>query len=96
MNTEYLENKLNEKLKNIGECKVETSNRDPYTLDVTLTFPPFVPAIDDCTGELWYVCTKEGVDLAFQIKEGKYLFRGDEKLLEILFDDYVHKEVCDK
>ena len=89
----YLENQLNERLENLGKWNVDINDEDKYTLKVTLTLPPFVPAIDEESGELWYVCTRKNINLRYKVKENKYLFQSDDKeLLEFLFDEYLEVE----
>lgn len=87
------ENMLNDRLPDLGEWEVEINDKDKYTLKVTLTLPPFVPAIDEETGELWYVCTRKNINLRYKVKDNKYLFQSDDKeLLELLFDEYSEVE----
>ena len=91
LNTKYLADKLNElcPIKR-AECKVETDVKDPYNLHITLSFPPFVPTINEEDGELWYVCTKD-VDLSFTVKDNEvYFSSGDEEVMEFL--NYIMEE----
>lgn len=88
MNLDCLEDKLNEKLPEIGEWEVEINDKDKYDFEVILKLPPFVPAINEETGELWYVCTRENVDLAYVVKDNGYVFYSDDKeLLDLLFGE---------
>ena len=66
---------MNERLEHLGEWEVDVSDKDKYSLNVKLTLPPFVPSLDETTGELWYVCTRKGVDLQYQIRDTHYVFR---------------------
>lgn len=86
LDTGYLQKELNERLEQLGDWKVEVDDKDKYSLNVKLTLPPFVPALDETTGELWYVCTRKGVDLQYQIRDDQYVFRGDKELIELLFE----------
>ena len=87
----YLETQLNEQLEYIGKWNVDISDEDKYSLKVTLTLPPFVPAIDEDTGELWYVCTRKNINLRYMIKNDKYIVQSDdEELLEFLFGEEVY------
>lgn len=86
LNTKYLADKLNElcPIKR-AECEVEPDVEDPYKLQITLRFPPFVPVINEEDGELWYVCTKKDVDLLFAVKDNEvYFSSGDEEVMEFL------------
>lgn len=90
---DYLETQINEQLEYIGKWNVDISDEDKYSLKVTLTLPPFVPAIDEETGELWYVCTRKNINLRYKVKDNEYLFQSDDKeLLEFLFDEYLEVE----
>lgn len=91
LNTKYLADKLNElcPIKS-AECEVKSDVEDPYKLQVTLRFPPFVPTINEEDGELWYVCTKD-VDLSFTVKDNEvYFCSGDEEVMEFL--NYIMEE----
>ena len=49
-------------------------------IEVKLNWPDFVPAIND-DGELWYICTIEGVDLKYTFKEGECIIVSDDEEL---------------
>lgn len=87
LDLDYLEESLNETMSGC-EIRIEEDSEDPYKLNVSLSLPYFVPAVDVDTGELWYICTREGVDLKYTIKDDKYIFQSrDKELLEFLLSD---------
>ena len=67
-----------------GTLKLDQDPNNKYCINVTWTLPEFTLAIDE-DGELWHICTCEGIDLKYQIKDGKVIvYSDDEDLLELL------------
>ena len=83
--------KVDGQLEHIGKCNVEINDEDKYSLKINIKLPLFVPAIDEDTGELWYVCTRKNINLRYMIKNDKYIVQSDdEELLEFLFGEEVY------
>lgn len=79
----FLENKIKSNL-NVDEINVDVhEGKDKYTLEVSITFPDIIHALDD-EGTLWYICN--GIDLQYYIDDdGVYNFySNDENIIRFL------------
>lgn len=69
--------------------EAETYMKDKYTIGVKLKLPLFLPSIvitSEGKKELWYICTKKDLSLAYTVKDDEIIFWSDEEDVKMFLD----------